>query len=212
MEKSNYIITAPGDIEKRSFEIITEELGHINMPKAYEHIIKRVVHTTADYEYARLVEISPNAIESAQKALKKGCGIYADTNMIIAGTSKPALKRFNCDIYSYVSDEDVINKSKEQNLTRSILGINKTAEEEKTEIYVIGNAPTALVRICELIEAKKINPALVIGVPVGFVGAAESKEMLMKYDVPYITVKGRKGGSTVAVAILNALMYDMGGR
>jgi len=209
MEKSNYIITAPADIETRSFEIIDEELSHLNIDEKYQHIIKRVIHTTADFEYGSLVRISKDALESANSALQNGCGIYADTNMIIAGTSKPALAKLNCSVYTYVADPEIAQKSKEQNITRSILGIDKSTEDNNTAIYVIGNAPTALVRICELIDDGKISPALVIGVPVGFVGAEESKDMLMQRNVPYICVKGRKGGSTVAVSILNALMYKL---
>jgi len=209
MEQSHYVELNPKDIETRSFEIISAELGHLHPDETVESIIKRVVHTTADFDYARITEIHPQAIAAASKAFSEGCQIYTDTRMIIAGVSKPALKKWNCSVYTFVDDEEVIAKSKEQGITRSILGIDKTMESEAPAIYVIGNAPTALVRIYELIEAKKINPALVIGVPVGFVGAAESKELIRKANVPYIITHGRKGGSTVAVAILNALLYMM---
>ena len=209
MEKDNYIILNPHKIEERSFEIITEELGHINMPDEYASIIKRVVHTSADFEYAKLTEISDNALESAYNALKEGCKIYADTNMIVSGVSKPALKKLNSEIHCLVADPAVAKEAKERGITRSIVGIDKAADDKDTKIYVIGNAPTALVRICELINEGKINPALVIGVPVGFVGAAESKEMIREMGVPYIIVNGRKGGSTIAVAIMNAIMYNL---
>lgn len=212
MDAKNYIILNPNDIESRSMEIITEELGHLNLPASYDSIIKRVVHTTADFDYARITEIHPKAIETAQKALISGCRIYSDTRMIMAGVSKPSLQKYGCDIYTYIDDTEVIEQSKALGLTRSILGIEKASRDTKKQIFIIGNAPTALVRLGELIMAKKVNPALVIGVPVGFVGASESKDFIKQTNVPYIVTNGRKGGSTVAVAILNALLYGLEGK
>ena len=207
MDAKNYIILNPADIETRSFEIITEELGHLNLSPELAPIVKRVVHTTADFDYARITEIQSGAVSSAVAALVAGCKIYSDTRMIIAGVSKPMLKKLNCELYTYVDDAEVATQSKEKGLTRSILGIEKAVEDPETRIFVIGNAPTALVRLGELIQEGKVRPALVIGVPVGFVGASESKEFIKKTGVPYIVTNGRKGGSTVAVAILNALLY-----
>ncbi len=207
MDAKNYIILNPADIETRSFEIITEELGHLNLSPELAPIVKRVVHTTADFDYARITEIQSGAVSSAVAALVVGCKIYSDTRMIIAGVSKPMLKKLNCELYTYVDDAGVAAESKEKGLTRSILGIEKAVEDPDTRIFVIGNAPTALVRLGELIQEGKVRPALVIGVPVGFVGASESKEFIKKTGVPYIVTNGRKGGSTVAVAILNALLY-----
>ena len=207
MDAKNYIILNPADIETRSFEIITEELGHLNLSPELAPIVKRVVHTTADFDYARITEIQSGAVSSAVAALVAGCKIYSDTRMIIAGVSKPMLKKLNCELYTYVDDAEVATQSKEKGLTRSILGIEKAVEDSDTKIFVIGNAPTALVRLGELIQEGKVRPALVIGVPVGFVGASESKEFIKKTGVPYIVTNGRKGGSTVAVAILNALLY-----
>ena len=207
MDARNYIILNPADIETRSFEIITEELGHLNLSPEMAPIVKRVVHTTADFDYARITEIQSDAVSSAVAALVAGCKIYSDTRMIIAGVSKPMLKKLNCELFTYVDDAGVAAQSKEKGLTRSILGIEKAAEDPDTRIFVIGNAPTALVRLGELIQEGKVRPALVIGVPVGFVGASESKEFIKKTCVPYIVTNGRKGGSTVAVAILNALLY-----
>lgn len=207
MDAKNYIILNPADIETRSFEIITEELGHLNLSPELAPIVKRVVHTTADFDYARITEIQSGAVSSAVAALVAGCKIYSDTRMIIAGVSKPMLKKLNCELYTYVDDAGVTARSKEKGLTRSILGIEKAAEDPDTRIFIIGNAPTALVRLGELIQEGKVRPALVIGVPVGFVGASESKEFIKKTGVPYIVTNGRKGGSTVAVAILNALLY-----
>lgn len=207
MDAKNYIILNPADIETRSFEIITEELGHLNLSPELAPIVKRVVHTTADFDYARITEIQSGAVSSAVAALVAGCKIYSDTRMIIAGVSKPMLKKLNCELYTYVDDAEVAAQSKEKGLTRSILGIEKAVEDPDTRIFVIGNAPTALVRLGELILEGKVRPVLVIGVPVGFVGASESKEFIKKTGVPYIVTNGRKGGSTVAVAILNALLY-----
>jgi len=207
MDAKNYIILNPADIETRSFEIITEELGHLNLSPELAPIVKRVVHTTADFDYARITEIQSGAVSSAVAALVAGCKIYSDTRMIIAGVSKPMLKKLNCELYTYVDDAGVVAQSKEKGLTRSILGIEKAVGDPDTRIFVIGNAPTALVRLGELIQEGKVRPALVIGVPVGFVGASESKEFIKKTGVPYIVTNGRKGGSTVAVAILNALLY-----
>ena len=207
MDAKNYILLNPADIETRSFEIITEELGHLNLSPELAPIVKRVVHTTADFDYARITEIQSGAVSSAVAALVAGCKIYSDTRMIIAGVSKPMLKKLNCELYTYVDDAEVATQSKEKGLTRSILGIEKAVEDPDTRIFVIGNAPTALVRLGELIQEGKVRPALVIGVPVGFVGASESKEFIKKTGVPYIVTNGRKGGSTVAVAILNALLY-----
>lgn len=209
MDANNYIILNPNDIESRSFEIITEELGHLTFQPKVDSIIKRVVHTTADFEYARITEVQADAVQSALKALENGCKIYTDTRMIIAGISKPMLKKLNCEAYTLVDDPQVAADSKQKGITRSILGIEKAVLDAETKIFVIGNAPTALVRLAELINDGVVNPALVIGVPVGFVGASESKEFVKKTNVPYIVTNGRKGGSTVAVAILNALLYKL---
>lgn len=208
MEKSNYIELNPNEIEAKSFQIITAEMGHLALPEDKQAILKRVVHTTADFDYARITEIHPQAIASARTAIEQSCSIYADTNMILAGVSKPSLKKFGCSIYTYIDHPDIAAQSKELSITRSILGINKAAEDPKTQIYVIGNAPTALVRLYELIKEGRIQPALIIGVPVGFVGASESKDLIKETNVPYIVTNGRKGGSTVAVAILNAILYQ----
>lgn len=205
-------IKVPQDIEKRSFEIIGEELGekNNNFTKEELPIVKRVIHTTADFEYADLIEFLNNPIPSAQKALEKGCKIYCDTNMIVNGLSKLVLGKFNCSAYCLVSDPDTIKEAKERGVTRSIVGMEKAGIDKDTKIFLIGNAPTALYKLKEMIENNEIDrPALVVGVPVGFVGAAESKEVFKSLDVPYITINGRKGGSTVAVSILHGILYQM---
>lgn len=207
----NYI-KKPEDIEKRSFEIITEEMGE-KIKKFTEEelpIVKRVIHTTADFEYADLIKFLNNPITSAKEALSKGCKIYCDTNMIVNGLSKMILKKYNCIPYSLVSDEKVSKEAKERGVTRSIVGMEYAGKDKETKIFLIGNAPTALYKLKELIEKNEIEkPALVVGVPVGFVGAEESKEVFKNIDVPYITIDGRKGGSTVAVSILHGILYQI---
>lgn len=202
----------PMSIEKKSFKIIAEEMGEALY--AYDAtlrpVIQRVIHTTADFEYATLLDFSDDAVQSTFDALKGGCKIYCDTNMIVNGLSKKALQSFGCEPYCLVSDEDVSREAKERGVTRSIVGMEHAAKDPDTKIFLIGNAPTALFTLLEMIEAGKCEkPALIVAVPVGFVGAAESKEEVTNYDAPYIRVKGRKGGSTVAVAILHALMYQI---
>ncbi len=205
-------IKIPSGIEKRSFEIITEELGEkIKQFKDNEiPIIKRVIHTTADFEYADLIEFINDPIMKGIEALKKGCKIYCDTNMIVNGLSKPALQKYKCLAYCLVSDKEVIEEATKRGITRSIVGMEKAGKDLETKIFIIGNAPTALYQLKEMIENKIINkPELVIGVPVGFVGAAESKEEFKKIGVPYITINGRKGGSTVGVSILHGIIYQI---
>ncbi len=204
-------IRKPMDIEARSFEIIGEELGE-KIEKFSERekpIVKRVVHTTADFEYADLIEFENYAIESAMEALRNGCRIYCDTKMILNGLSKKTLEKFGCSAYSLVSDAKVAEEAKKREVTRSIVGIEKALEDPDTKIFLIGNAPTALFTLLERVDKENLKPALVVGVPVGFVGAAESKEELAKFDIPYIRIKGRKGGSTVAVSILHGILYQM---
>ena len=208
----NTYIKVPQDIEKRSFEIIGEELGDkINkFDETTLPVIKRVIHTTADFEYADLIEFKNDAINSGKEALKNGCKIYCDTNMIVNGASKMVLSKFNCEAYCLVADSEVAKEAKERGITRSIVGMEKAAKDPNTKIFLIGNAPTALYRLKEMIERNEIEkPALVVGVPVGFVGAAESKEAFKSLGIPYITINGRKGGSTVAVSILHGILYQM---
>ncbi len=201
----------PMGIEERSFEIIGEEMGSHNFNPEELLIVKRTIHTTADFEYKDLIEISSNAIESAKKLFAKGALIYTDTNMALSGINKRALKKTNSRVICYVNEESVQQKAKEQGITRSMAAVEKAAED-KVDIFVFGNAPTALFRLKELINEGKAHPKLIIAVPVGFVGASESKENMDKLNIPYICVKGRKGGSTVAASIVNALMYLSGGR
>jgi precorrin-8X/cobalt-precorrin-8 methylmutase len=209
MEKSNYVKTNPIEIEENSMEIIAKELSHISLPVELTAIIKRIIHTTADFEYAQLFEAHTDAVAICKKALQAGCKIYTDTSMLLAGISKPALQKLACSVHCFVHDEDVVQQAQAQKITRSIVAINKAADDKAFRIFVIGNAPTALVRLCELAKAGALKADLVIGVPVGFVGAAESKEMLKQSGIPYMIIRGRKGGSTVGVAILNSILYDL---
>ncbi|MBS5036947.1 MAG: precorrin-8X methylmutase [Fusobacterium sp.] len=205
-------IKKPEDIEKRSFEIITEELGE-KIKKFTEEelpIVKRVIHTTADFEYADLIEFLEDPISSAKEVLSGGCKIYCDTNMIVNGLSKNILKKFNCIPYTLVSDAEVSKEAKARGVTRSIVGMEHAGKDKETKIFLIGNAPTALYKLKEMIEKNEIEkPALVVGVPVGFVGAKESKDVFKDIKVPYITINGRKGGSTVAVSILHGILYQI---
>ena len=196
----------PMGIEKRSFEIIGEEIGPHNFSDEELLIVKRVIHTTADFEYKDLIEISRDAINAAKKIFNKGAKIYTDTNMALNGINKRALAKTNSSVICYVNEEIVHKEAKEKSITRSMAAVEKACDDN-VDIFVFGNAPTALFRLKELIKEGKVSPKLIIAVPVGFVGAAESKENMDELKIPYIRIKGRKGGSTVAASIVNALMY-----
>lgn len=199
-------IKIPMDIENKSFDIIGEEMGPHNFSEAELKIVKRVIHTTADFEYKDILYIREGAIEKAKELLKKGITIYTDTNMALSGINKKALKALNCNVVCYVDKEEVFNIAKEKGITRSMAAVEK-AVEDGVEFFVFGNAPTALFKLKELIEQGKGNVQFIVGAPIGFVGASESKEEIEKLDMEMITIRGRKGGSSVAAAIVNALMY-----
>ena len=199
----------PMEIEKRSFEIIESELPHPIDPKLAP-IIKRVIHTSADFDYADNLCFSEGVVEKAHEAIKNGACIVTDTQMAKAGINKKNLARYGGEVYCFIADEDVAAAARENGTTRSAASMDKAAALGKPQIFAIGNAPTALVRICELIEDGKLSPELVIGVPVGFVNVVQSKEMIMDEPVPYIVARGRKGGSNVAACIVNALLYMLG--
>jgi len=210
MEKKTYnYVVNPMGIETKSMGIIESEMGEHNFDQSHLAVVKRVIHTTADFEYADLLEFSPDAISSAIEALKAGSDIYADTNMVMAGINKRKLGELGGNVYNYVHDEDVFKEAKERAITRSMVSIEKACKNEKMKIFAIGNAPTALFVLMDLIELGQVKPDLVVGVPVGFVGAEESKEQLRKMNIPFIVVRGRKGGSPVAATILNAIMYQI---
>ncbi|MEE1114785.1 MAG: precorrin-8X methylmutase [Eubacterium sp.] len=203
----------PQDIEKRSFEIITEELGEKNalLTPDTELIVKRCIHTSADFEYADNLVFSDGATEAALCAIKNGASIVTDTQMARAGINKKVLGRFGGEVYCFMSDEDVAHEAKERGVTRAVVSMEHAAALNKPLIYAIGNAPTALIRLHELIQAGKTSPVLVIGVPVGFVNVVQSKELIMTDPVPYIVARGRKGGSNIAACICNALLYMASG-
>ena len=196
----------PMDIEKRSFAIITEELGY-ELPEDKAPIIKRCIHTSADFDYAQNLMFSDDVVEKALKALKNGACIVTDTQMAKAGINKKALQKFGGEVYCFMSDEEVAEIARKNGTTRATASMDKAAALQKPLIFAIGNAPTALVRLYELIEDGKLQPELIIGVPVGFVNVVQSKELIMQADVPYIVAKGRKGGSNIAACIVNALLY-----
>lgn len=199
----------PRDIEMRSFELITEELAQrgIRLPEAYAPIIKRVIHTTADFEYAGNLIFSENVLPKALEAIRQGACIVTDTQMAKSGINKKVLAEFGGEVYNFMSDPDVAQAAREQGTTRAEACMDKAAKLPGPVIFAIGNAPTALVRLYELIQDGKIDPALIIGVPVGFVNVVQSKELILETKVPYIVARGRKGGSNVAAAICNALLY-----
>ena len=199
----------PMDIEKRSFEIITEELGDKKLDERLAPIIKRVIHTTADFEYADSLEFSEGVLDKAIEAIKGGACIVTDTQMAKSGINKKVLAQYGGEVYCFMSDEDVAKMAKENRTTRAQASMDKAAAMNKDLIFAIGNAPTALVRLYELINEGKINPKLIIGAPVGFVNVVQSKELIMETDVPYIVPRGRKGGSNVAASICNAILYIM---
>ncbi|QNM05665.1 precorrin-8X methylmutase [Qiania dongpingensis] len=197
----------PGEIEARSFEIITEELGGRKLDEDKAPVIKRVIHTSADFEYADTLCFSDGVIGKALEAIRGGASIVTDTQMGRSGINKRSLARYGGQVYCFMGDEDVARQARENGTTRAVASIDKAASLEGPLIFAIGNAPTALVRLYELIKEGRIHPALVIGVPVGFVNVVQSKELIMETEAPYIVARGRKGGSNVAAAICNALLY-----
>ena len=199
---------APGEIEKRSFEIIEEEVGR-ELDPVLKPIFKRVIHTTADFSYADTLFFSENAVEKGLQALREGVSIITDTNMGRAGINKKKLEKYGGKVHCFMADEDVAAAALAQQTTRAAVSMDKAAAMEEDFIFAIGNAPTALIRLYELIQEEKIRPRLIIGVPVGFVNVVEAKELILTAGVPVIVARGRKGGSNVAAAICNALIYQL---
>ena len=199
----------PADIEMRSFQIITRELGERKLDPENELVIKRVIHTSADFDYADNLVFSEGATRIGVEALRSGCPIVTDTKMAAAGINKRVLARFGGQVHTYISDEDVISEARERGLTRSAVSMERGAALGTPAVFAIGNAPTALVRLYEMLQSGEMpcKPALIIGVPVGFVNVVESKELICGLDIPHIVARGRKGGSNVAAAICNALLY-----
>ncbi|MGL5507802.1 MAG: cobalt-precorrin-8 methylmutase [Paraclostridium sp.] len=207
-------IKNPMMIETKSFEIIQgiiDEIrpGYIFKNDIEEKIIKRAIHTTADFEYLDILKISDNAVEKLVNGLREGATIYTDTNMALSGINKRKLDEIGCKYKCFVSDEEVAKVAKEKSITRSMAAVEVASKESGKKIFVLGNAPTALYKVIEMHKSKELEVEAVIGVPVGFVGAAESKDELENTDIPYIISKGRKGGSNLAAAIVNAVLYSL---
>lgn len=204
----------PMMIESKSFEIIQGIIDEIRPEYKFkneleEKIIKRAIHTTADFEYLDILKISDTAVQKIIDALRDNATIYTDTNMALSGINKKRLESLGCKYKCFVSDEGVAKLAKEKGITRSMAAVEVAAKEEGKKIFVLGNAPTALYKVMEMKNSKELEVEAVVGVPVGFVGAAESKDELEKTDIPYIISKGRKGGSNLAAAIINAILYAM---
>jgi precorrin-8X/cobalt-precorrin-8 methylmutase len=197
----------PEEIEAESFRIIDNEAGEHGWPEVEWQIVRRVIHTSADFEYAASMVLSDGVVEKATAALKSGAGIVTDTNMVLSGISKLRLLPWGCTVSCHVADSDVSILAKREGVTRSVLAMRKGVADLHNRIFVIGNAPTALFEILRLIEVGQARPALIIGLPVGFVGAEKSKSALAAgaHSIPFITNIGRKGGSNVAAAVVNAL-------
>jgi len=193
-------------------EIITSELNGRTWPEPQFSIVKRCIHTSADFDYADNLRFSKDAENIGVQALRNGAHIVTDTKMAAAGINKNKLKEYGGEVHCFISDDDVVKAAKERGCTRATICMEKGAEiaKEHPVIFAIGNAPTALVRLAEMIDAGELKPALIIGAPVGFVNVVESKELILERDVPYIIPVGRKGGSNIAATICNAMMYYKG--
>ncbi len=209
MEKIENVL--PAEIEKRSFEIISEELIKMKLciPNEEAPITKRVIHTSADFDYAHTMTYSKNAVETLKKLFLSGADIVTDTNMTLAGINKKALAGFGGAAHCFMADEDVAALAAKRGLTRAAISMEKSKSIKKPIIFAIGNAPTALIKLYDMIISKELSPAFIIGVPVGFVNVEAAKELIIKTDVPYIINRGRKGGSNIAAAICNAVLYEL---
>lgn len=202
------------EIEKRSFEILSQELARRNivLPADQEPITKRVIHTSADFEYVDTLTYSPDAVAKAKALIKNGADIVTDTNMALSGINKRLLAGFGGQVHCFMADETVVALAKERKTTRAAVSMEMAARIEKPVIFAVGNAPTALIQLYEMLQQGIYRPAFVIGVPVGFVNVEAAKELIMETDIPYIVNRGRKGGSNIAAAICNALIYTMADR
>lgn len=199
----------PDEIEQASMRIIASEMGAwLGAPEELP-VVKRVIHTTADFDFAENMRFSKEAVKLARAALKSGASVVTDTNMAASGINKAACARFGVEVVCRMADHAVREAAEARGTTRAVVSMEEAAKATPNAIFAIGNAPTALIRLCELIDEGKCAPALVIGVPVGFVNVVESKERLLATKVPYITAVGRKGGSPVASTIVNALLYGI---
>ncbi len=199
-------IKNPMEIENKSMDIIEKAMGNTSFTDKEKMIVKRMIHTTGDLEYRNIIVFKENFVERAIDSIKKGGIIFTDTKMAYMGINKRALFKTQCELKCFIDDERAYTLSKDLNTTRSSIAID-LAVKERIDMFVIGNAPTALFRLLELVEEGKVNPKFIVGVPVGFVGAEESKEYLREFNIPSISTVGTKGGSNVAASIINALLY-----
>lgn len=199
----------PMEIEARSLAIIETHLQNVTLPEPERRILKRVIHTTADFDYVENLKFSDTAVETALEALQNGADIVTDTNMALSGINKTSLHQLGGEAHCFMSDPAVATQAKERGITRAMVSMEKACTLQKDLIFAIGNAPTALIQLEQLIRAGKIKPKLIIGVPVGFVNVVEAKELILQGNTPYIVARGNKGGSNVAAAICNALLYQL---
>ena len=197
----------PREIEERSFAIISEELGARTFAPHTELIVKRCIHTSADFDYADNLCFSQDVAIKAMEAIKRGVSVVTDTNMAKAGINKVSLGKYGGSVHCFMADADVAEAAKLHGTTRAAESMKKAAAMGEPFLYAIGNAPTALVTLYDLMQEGQVKPELIIGVPVGFVNVVQSKELIMSSDVPYIVARGRKGGSNIAACIVNALLY-----
>ncbi len=195
----------PQEIEDLSFKIIEEEACDHGFNDQEWPIVRRMIHTSADFEYIKSIRFNDDAVARGIQAIRSGCNIFTDTNMARVGTRKKEIESFGGSVSCLIGDAAVAKEAKKNGTTRALAAVDMACESLGSGIYVVGNAPTALLRLIEHIRDKKVTPALVIGFPVGFVNAAESKDALMELSIPYITNKGRKGGSNIAASVVNAL-------
>ncbi len=195
----------PQDIEAQSFAIITEELGVHDFTEEQYPVVQRVIHASADFELGRSLVFYPEAVQSGIAAMRAGQPIVADVQMVRAGINKPRIHQFGGDVHVFIADQDVAEEARLAGVTRAVIAMRKAANVAPEGIFVVGNAPTALLELIRLVKTGVARPSLIVGVPVGFVSAVESKAELIEQDVPFISNRGRKGGSPVAAAIINAL-------
>lgn len=204
------IIKNPSEIEKKSMEIIRPYVENIFKNEDEIKVASRIIHAAGDVDYAKIIRIHNDAISSAKKAITNGKNVYTDVEMVRTGINKKRLSVYGGEVFCKIADENVADNAKKFGITRSIAAMRAFGEELNESVVAIGNAPTALFEVLRLIEEENISPAVIIGIPVGFVGAAESKATLMKNGkIPFITVEGTKGGSPIAVAAFNAILYQI---
>ncbi|MEF9935605.1 MAG: precorrin-8X methylmutase [Clostridium sp.] len=201
-------ILSPSDIEERSFQIIESEMGEVNIKKEFLPILKRVIHTSADFDYIDNMYFSDDAVEKFVEVIKSGGKIITDTEMVRSGINKKVLKKYGAEALCFMGDEDVAKEARERGITRAIVSMEKASKLNCPLVFAIGNAPTALIKLREMMDKGLVKPYLIIAVPVGFVNVVESKELIIDSGVSCISARGRKGGSTIAAAICNAMLYS----